>query len=101
MQIKGSVVIVTGGANGIGEAVAKKFARQGAQVAVVDLSQKDIDRVVQDIHAADGQAIGVQANVTSESETAKFVQATVEAFGKINVVVASAGIIRDGTMLTL
>ena len=48
-----------------------------------------------------GEAIGVQANVSSEADTAKFIKATLDAFGKINVAVASAGIIRDGTMLTL
>ncbi|MCM2324450.1 MAG: SDR family NAD(P)-dependent oxidoreductase [Oligoflexia bacterium] len=101
MQIKDSVAIVTGGGNGIGEAVAKYFAKNGAKVAVVDMSQKDIDRVVAQIKEMGGQAIGVQANVTSEAETAKFVKATVDAFGKVNIAVSCAGIIRDGTMLTL
>ena len=101
MEIKGSVVLVTGGGNGIGEQVVKFFAQRGAKVAVVDMVQKNIDRVVADVKALGGEAIGVQANVTSEAETAKFVKATVEAFGKLNVTVACAGIIKDGTMLTL
>jgi len=101
MEIKGSVVLVTGGGNGIGEAVAKYFSKRGAKVAIVDMVQKNIDRVVKEIKEAGGEVIGVQANVTSEAETAKFIKATLEAFGKINVAVASAGIIRDGTMLTL
>ena len=82
MEIKGSVVLVTGGGNGIGEAVAKYFAKQGAKIAIVDMVQKNIDRVVADLKAMGAEAIGVQANVTSEAETAKFVQATVAAFGK-------------------
>ncbi|MEX8520593.1 MAG: SDR family NAD(P)-dependent oxidoreductase [Leptothrix sp. (in: b-proteobacteria)] len=101
MQVKGSVALVTGAGNGIGEAVAKHFVRQGAKVVVVDRSQKEIDRVLADIQQMDGQAIGVQADVTSEADTAKFIQATIEAFGQLNVAVACAGIIRDGTMLTL
>jgi 3-oxoacyl-[acyl-carrier protein] reductase len=101
MEIKGSVVVVTGGGNGIGEAVAKYFVRNGAKVAVVDMSQKNIDRVVQEIKDMGGEVIGVQANVSSEAETARFIKAAVDAFGKINIVVASAGIIKDGTMLTL
>lgn len=101
MEIKGSVALVTGGGNGIGEAVAKYFARNGAKVAVVDMVQKNIDRVVKEIKDAGGEVIGIQANVTSEAETAKFIKATVEAFGKLNIAVSSAGIIRDGTMLTL
>ena len=77
MEIKGSVVLVTGGGNGIGESVAKYFAKQGAKVAIVDMVQKNIDRVVAELKAMGAEAIGIQANVTSEAETAKFVNATV------------------------
>jgi 3-oxoacyl-[acyl-carrier protein] reductase len=101
MEIKGSVVLVTGGGNGIGEAVAKYFAKNGAKVAVVDMVQKNIDRVVKEIKEAGGEVIGIQANVSSEAETAKFIKATIEAFGQLNVAVASAGIIRDSMLLTL
>lgn len=101
MNIQDCVALITGGGKGIGEAVAKLLARQGAKVAVVDLMQADIDRVVADIREIGGQAIGIQANVTSEAETARFVQGTVEAFGKLNIAVSCAGIIRDGTMLSL
>ena len=101
MEIKGCVAVVTGGGNGIGEAVSKYFARQGAKVVVVDMAQGNIDRVVGEIAAAGGEVIGVQANVTSETDTARFYQAALEAFGKVNIVVSCAGIIRDGTMLAL
>ncbi len=101
MNIQGSVALITGAGKGIGEAIAKLFARQGAQVAVVDMVQADIDRVVADIKEMGGQAIGIQANVTSEAETARFIQGTVQAFGKLNIAVSCAGIIRDGTMLSL
>lgn len=101
MDIKNSVALVTGAGNGIGEAVAKHFARHGAKVAIVDMSQKDIDRVVADIKEMGGQAVGIQANVASEADTARFIKATLEAFGRLNVAIACAGIIRDGTLLTL
>lgn len=101
MEINGSVAVITGGGSGIGEAIAKYLSGKGAKVAVVDTSQRNIDRVVKDIEDSGGSAIGVQANVTSESETARFVQATLSAFGKLNIGVSSAGIIRDATMLTL
>ncbi|MDR0576221.1 MAG: SDR family NAD(P)-dependent oxidoreductase [Candidatus Accumulibacter sp.] len=101
MEIKGSVAVITGGGNGIGEAVAKYLSQNGAKIAIVDMAQDNIDRVVKDIKDAGGEAIGVQANVTSEADTAKFIKAAVEAFGKINIVVPCAGIIRDGTMLAL
>ena len=101
MEIKGSVAVVTGGGNGIGEAVAKYFAQNGAKVVIVDMAQKNIDRVVKEIQEAGGEVIGVQANVTSEADTAKFIKAAIEAFGQINIAVSCAGIIRDGTMLAL
>ena len=101
MDIKGSVALVTGGGNGIGEAVVKHLARQGAKVAVVDMAQKNIDRVVKDIQEMGGEAIGIQANVTSEADTARYIKGTIEAFGQLNIAVSCAGIIRDGTMLSL
>ncbi|MCX7177423.1 MAG: SDR family NAD(P)-dependent oxidoreductase [Proteobacteria bacterium] len=101
MEIKGSVALVTGGGNGIGEAVVKHFIKNGAKVAVVDMVQKNIDKVLKDVKEMGGEAIGIQANVTSEADTAKFIKATLEAFGKLNIAVSCAGIIRDGTLLTL
>ena len=65
MDIKGSVAIITGSGNGIGEAVAKYFVRNGAKVVIVDMVQKNIDRVVKDIKDMGGEVIGVQANVSS------------------------------------
>jgi len=101
MELKNSVAVVTGGGNGIGEAVVKRFVAGGAKVAVVDIVQKNIDRVVADVEKAGGEAIGIQANVTSEADTARFIQGTIEAFGKLNIAVSSAGVIRDGLMLNL
>ena len=101
MDIKGSVALVTGGGNGIGEAVVKHLVKNGAKVAIVDMSQKNIDRVVAEVKEMGGEAIGVQANVTSEADTAKFIKATVDAFGALNIVVACAGIIKDSMLLTL
>ena len=101
MEIKGSVAVITGGGNGIGEAIAKYFVTHGAKVVIVDMAQKHIDRVLGEIKAMGGEAIGVQASVTSEADTARFYQAALEAFGKINIVVSCAGIIRDGTMLSI
>lgn len=101
MDIQGSVALITGGGNGIGEAVALHLARQGGKVALVDMSQENLDRVVAAIQSAGGEAIGIVADVSSEADTARFIQATLEAFGQLNIVVSCAGIIRDGTMLAL
>ena len=101
MQISECVAVVTGGGNGIGEAVARHLVAHGAKVAIVDRAQANIDRVVGEIRASGGEAIGIRANVASEDETASFYRAAIDAFGRVNIVVACAGIIRDGMMLSI
>ena len=99
MEIKGLVAVITGGASGIGESVAKDMAKAGAKVVIGDLGQEAIDRVVGEIKAAGGEAAGVVANVTSEADMAKLMDTAVEQFGAINVVVANAGVIKDSVMI--
>ncbi len=99
MEIKGLVAVITGGASGIGESIAREMAAEGAKVVIGDLDQVAVNRVVTEITEAGGQAAGVLANVTDENDMAKLMQAAVAAFGAINVVVANAGVIRDGVMI--
>ena len=100
MQIKGSVALITGGANGIGECCAKELSKAGAKISICDIIPDLIDRVVKEIRASGGEAIGVQGNVVKEADQARFISETVNAFGQLNIVIPSAGIIRDGTLVT-
>jgi 3-oxoacyl-[acyl-carrier protein] reductase len=100
MQIEGSAALITGGANGIGECCAKMLAGAGARVAVCDIVPEQIERVVADIRASGGEAIGVCGNVVKEADQAALIQETVKAFGRLNIVIPSAGIIRDATVVT-
>lgn len=99
MEIKGLVAVITGGASGIGESTAKEMAKAGAKVVIGDLSQENIDRVVAEIKAAGGQATGVMANVAKEDDMANLMDTAVKNYGAINVVVACAGVIKDGVMI--
>jgi 3-oxoacyl-[acyl-carrier protein] reductase len=100
MQVKGAVALITGGANGIGECCAKTLAAVGARVSICDILPEQIERVVKEIRAAGGGVIGVQGNVVKEADQARFIEETVKAFGQLNIVIPSAGIIRDGTVVT-
>ncbi|MBL8528718.1 MAG: SDR family NAD(P)-dependent oxidoreductase [Burkholderiales bacterium] len=99
MQVKGSVVVITGGGSGIGEVVAKEMAKGGAKVVLGDMNQEGLDRVVNEIKAAGGEAIGVAGNVTKEEDVAALMDAAMSKFGAINVVFANAGIISDGLVV--
>ncbi len=100
MEVTGAVAMITGGAGGIGEVCAKVLAAAGAKVAVCDILPGEIERAVGEIRAAGGAAVGVCGNVVKEADQARFVAETLKSFGKINIVIPSAGIIRDGTVVT-
>jgi 3-oxoacyl-[acyl-carrier protein] reductase len=101
MELKGAVAVVTGGASGIGEAVAKGMALKGVKVVIGDMDQKNLDRVVAEIVAAGGSAACAKCNVTSDEEVANLMDLAIEKFGQLNICVASAGIIKDGLMINL
>ena len=99
MKVAGSVVVITGGARGIGLSIGQSLAADGAKVVLADMLEEDLDNAVSAITAAGGEAVGVVANVTKDEDVAKVMDTALEKFGAINVVVANAGIIRDGLVL--
>lgn len=99
MELKGLVAVITGGASGIGEAIARYMAKQGVKVVLGDMNQEGIDRVVAEIKASGGQAAGKAGNVTSDEDTAALMDFAVAQFGAINIAIPCAGIIRDGLFL--
>ncbi|MGX6487228.1 SDR family NAD(P)-dependent oxidoreductase [Aerococcus sanguinicola] len=86
------VVIVTRAASGIGEDAAKSFAAESAKVVVADINEKEGQRVVDEIQAAGGEAIFIQADSGQETDNRELIQKTVDHFGKLDVMVANAGI---------
>jgi 3-oxoacyl-[acyl-carrier protein] reductase len=95
MNIEGTVAVVTGGASGIGESVARYLARSGGKVVLGDIDQDGIDRVVGELTNAGLPAAGKIVDVTDETDVAALMDHAVETFGAINVVVPCAGVIRD------
>ena len=91
-MLDGKAALVTGGGSGIGRATAIAMAREGARVAVSDLSKEGIDETVALINAAGGQSIAIQGDVTDEADVANMVARTVSAFGRIDCAFNNAGI---------
>ncbi len=90
-RLDGQVALVTGAGAGIGRAIAEMFAGAGAAVVVSDLKQDAAVSVADAIVKAGGKALGVACNVTKEADLAGAVDAAVEAFGKLTILVNNAG----------
>ena len=89
-RLDGRVAIVTGAAQGIGAAYAKRFAEEGAKVAICDVL--DCTNVVNTIAQSGGEAFGMEVDVSDEAQVAGLVARTVETFGRVDVMVPNAAI---------
>lgn len=90
MRLDGKVAIVTGGATGLGRAIALGYAREGASVAIADLT--DASSVVDEVKAAGGKAVVTRTNVTDEDAVKRMVALAVERFGTVDILVNNAAI---------
>ena len=90
-RLAGAVAIVTGASAGIGEAIAKTFAREGAAVAVVGRNAGEANRVAAEIGAAGGSALVVLADVTRAAEVDRLVRTAVERWGTVDILVNGVG----------
>jgi 3-oxoacyl-[acyl-carrier protein] reductase len=97
MIVDGKVAVVTGGAGGLGLAMARRLLHEGAQVVLTDISQAALDGALQALDAGDA-AIGVIAQASDENDVNDVVAAAIAAFGKLDVWINNAGITRDATM---
>lgn len=95
-RLQDRIAIVTGGSRGIGRAIAIELAREGASVVVNYRTRQDeADGVVAEIEGLGRQAMACQADVTDQQAMRRLAGATVQQFGRIDVLVANAGIVRD------
>jgi NAD(P)-dependent dehydrogenase (short-subunit alcohol dehydrogenase family) len=91
-RLEGKVAIVTGSGGGIGEATAKLFAQEGAKVVVVDINEEGGKRVEKEIRQGGGEAVFIRSDVASEENWQSLMKATIEKYGKLNILVNNAGI---------
>ena len=96
MRLKDKICIITGGAAGIGQATAERFADEGATVVICDLNEEQGHKTV----AAIGSAASFEwVNVADRAAVGAFVDGVVERFGRVDVLVNNAGVLRDGTLV--
>ncbi len=95
MRLAGKVALVTGAGQGLGEAMALRFAREGAAVMVNDLREETAGATAEAIRAAGGKAASVAGSVTDEALVESLVERTVKELGRLDILVNNAGITRD------
>ena len=91
MRLQNKVAIVTGAGSGFGEAIARRYAEEGARVVVNDILEKPARRVADEINAAGGQATAEVADVARDADVERLVRSAVERFGRLDIVVNNAG----------
>lgn len=91
-RLENKVAIVTGGATGIGEAISKKFAREGAMVLIVGMPQDPVKEVIKEIKAEKGKVVGFSADVSLEKDAREAVELAVQTWGKLDVLINNAGV---------
>lgn len=95
-RLNDKVCIVTGGNSGIGMKTAEVFAKEGARLVLTDVSESNKEKVLKRIHDAGTQAIFLRGDITNAEDNQKLMQAAVDTFGKIDVLVNCAGVLEHG-----
>ncbi|RTQ49263.1 SDR family oxidoreductase [Hymenobacter gummosus] len=91
-RLAGKVAIVTGGGAGIGEAISKKFAREGAAVVVCGFPEDPVEAVVEEIQKAGGRAVAYTGDISVQEQAEACVKAAVKEFGQLDILINNAGV---------
>jgi 2-deoxy-D-gluconate 3-dehydrogenase len=91
-NLRGKGAVVTGGAMGIGQAIALRLAEAGASVMIADINLEAANKTAEEITSGGGKAQAIQADASSGSDAKKVIQATVDAFGSLDILINNAGI---------
>jgi NAD(P)-dependent dehydrogenase (short-subunit alcohol dehydrogenase family) len=99
MRLEGRSAIVTGGGSGIGRGIVLCMAREGADIAIADVSVENANKVVEEVKALGRKAIVTKTDVTKAPSVEEMASAAIAAFGKVDILVNNAGIISVGGRL--
>ncbi|MGF7047325.1 NAD(P)-dependent dehydrogenase (short-subunit alcohol dehydrogenase family) [Paenibacillus sp. DS2015] len=92
-RLAGKVAIITGGANGIGKAIATRFAQEGAKLVIADFNEEALHATVEDFKSQGVETLGLKVNVAIEEDIQKMVDETVATFSQVNILVNCAGVL--------
>jgi NAD(P)-dependent dehydrogenase (short-subunit alcohol dehydrogenase family) len=95
-QFQGRVAVVTGGASGLGRAMARRFAREGMKIVIADVQQDALDRTTAEFRAAGHETIGVRCDVSRADDVQALCRAALERFGAVHVLCNNAGVAPGG-----
>jgi len=98
MRLKNKVALITGGGSGIGLATARLFLKEGAKVAISDISEKNGKRALSELKKLSPHAIFIHGDVSKEEDAKRMVKETVSKFGKLDILVNNAGILIEKTL---
>ena len=96
MDLRGKVVLITGGSHGLGVALARRFARKGASLVLCARDQAELDRVRHDLAKYEGKVFTMTCDVGDREQVARLIDASINHYGHLDVVVNNAGVIRVG-----
>jgi 3-oxoacyl-[acyl-carrier protein] reductase len=99
MDVHGKTVVVTGAGRGIGRSIALQMARKGANIALFDLNEADLDETKALCRSESVEARGYRVNVADESEVSAAMTKVADDFGRLDGLVNNAGIVRDGLLV--
>ena len=95
-RLNGKVAIITGGNSGVGAATAIKFAAEGAKVVITARREAPLLEVAEKIREAGGEALPVVSDISKAEDAKRVLEATLEAFGKVDILINNAGVLDEG-----
>lgn len=93
--VSNPVVLITGAGQGIGAAITQRFAGQNAKLALVDVNVEQLEQLIKSLEACDVEILPICADVSNKEQVGQMVKQVIEKFGRIDVLINNAGIIRD------
>ena len=97
-KLAGKIALVTGASSGIGRAIARAFAKEGASLAIVSRTREKIDAAARELRDLGAPVIAEAADIAEEAAVDAFFRATIDRFGRLDLVVNNAGSFRGGAL---